>query len=186
MTTLPDDILKTIKLLRDGPFPPETRSQPAAEFEACFGLTDIACHHVLPDGITANELEAYARLQWADCASPEALDNLNRMLDVLKELNPALNALAYDNMHFMSVYHLVMGVASAYRVEDIRYFLSGEDLRARAMEATDEYKSLCDAFNAAAAGKDMNMQWAAAPSTLVKMRDQFLAKAKNNPPAAAS
>lgn len=181
MTTLPKDILDEIELLREmqagyGCF------QPAVDFERRFGLTEIAGRYTMPEGVTASDLQAYALL-FKSRDPVAALDGLIRVTEVLKELNPELHVLRYNQENVMSVFHIVMGVASAFNTDDMQHFLDSTGYAALKMQSSPEYGSLCRAFNKAATNQPLNMQWVASPSTLTEMRRQFKAKIKNNPAA---
>ncbi|MBI3440267.1 MAG: hypothetical protein HY052_00400 [Proteobacteria bacterium] len=166
--------------------------QPPVDFEMQHHLTKIAQHYHLPEGLSPDNLQTYALLltRRKDMSEAARLDKMTAICDALIVANPALQRLQCDTARFWTAYHVVMGVASAFNIDDIQHFLNGQGKPEPAgvrMENSLEFKSLTSVFNRYAAARhmapDLDMFWVASPTTLQNIRDQFVKK--RSKPAAA-
>ncbi len=143
--------------------------QPPVTFERREKVTGISETYDLPDGLSPQKLDSYvmtvmhARLSCM-LDPDEAAERLTGVFDLLAESNPQLKKLAFDRQDWHKGYHALMGVASAFNVQDIQYWLDNTTgMTIRKDEAYDALRS----ETAEIAG---NIGWRPAPDTLRDIR----------------
>jgi hypothetical protein len=179
-------------------FPDPNFNQPAVNFEKKHRLAGISGQYMLPEKITSEMLQAYALFVHGDPDMPvsECHERLETTWKHIGILNPALAAVLVDRRNTDSLFHAVMGVASAYNADDIehfltekkRYSLTKKDPPGVKMHRSPAFLKLTDTFNKSAVttGESLVLYWIASPQTLEKIETQFRPGhiRKNIPPAA--
>jgi hypothetical protein len=163
-----------------GEIPDRVFCQPAADFEKTYGLTGISQQYNLPEGLSSRDLQSYAMLSWRkeDLTAAEQHERLAGVWRLLASCNPGLDKIAHDPRNTDALYHMIMGVASAYNIDDIRRFTSNsvQAHMAREMEKTPEFIKLAEVFNRHAAPERLNLKWVASPETLRSIQDKIISK----------
>lgn len=155
--------------------------QPAADFEKSHGLTGIAQQYNLPEGLSPRDLQSYAMLSWrwaANSVAAQPLEKITEVWNLLAAYNPELKKLVYDPQDKDTLYHMIMGVASAYNIDDIQHFIANptSSYKGWEMEASPEFIKLTEVFNRCAAPERLKMEWVAAPATLQSIQGKILKK----------
>jgi hypothetical protein len=156
-------------------------SQPPVSFENKHGLSGISRSYQLPPYVTARDLQNYCILTYmGDMTDKECRQKLQSLWRSLKFYNPSLRPLQYNPSSTKDLYHLAMGVASAFNEEDIQAFVLGSGPQAMKMWESKKYKKLTKVFNKYAGKKakseDLALYWVATPATLKVIKDQFKEK----------
>jgi hypothetical protein len=152
--------------------PAQNFRQPSVECEKRWGLRGISGNYRMPEGLTHADLETYALLLAYSGAMPEAArtQKLARAWALLEDVNPVLKEIRADRRDGDSLHFMLNGVASAFSVSDIQYFIDHQDKEpARLMWQSETY-----IFNKAAKpDESRELQWAASPRTLRKITRQM-------------
>jgi hypothetical protein len=152
--------------------------QPPVDFENTYGLDGISQPYLLPEGLTSADLQTYALLiRQTEITAVQRLGKMTAVWGILAAYNPELEKLSYQPQDAGMLYHMVMGVASAFNVSDIQHFISSPSkVKARVMENSPEFIKLTDVFNRYAASGQPNFKWVAAPATLQLIQDKIISK----------
>jgi hypothetical protein len=149
--------------------------QPPVEFEKTCGLAGISQHYILPEGLTSADLQTYALLL-GQTETGQRLEKLTEVWDALVSCNPELKKISSSPRGAVSLYHRVMGVASAFNISDIQHFISSPGAKAQEMEKSPEFKKLTEVFNRYAAPEKLNLKWVAAPETLRLIQNKVISQ----------
>ena len=158
------------------------------EYEKAHGVTGIAGHYQLPDGITHDGLEAlaekekgyqivardmaegglppYARTPLIHAQGEERLPDLVKIIDDITVLNPALKAIRYDRTNREQVTQVLQGINYDFNVDDIDHFVNLPE----GMRAVTSRKTYADLYTAVEMVGDLN--WVPAPATMKKIISQ--------------
>ena len=154
-------------------FPRPKFYQPPRDAERKYGLTGIAAHYVLPAGLTAVELQAYAEVlghatRKGDVTRENANDRLGEVFAALTARNPALAALTPDPAHPEALHDTLIGIASDCNVADIRWFNENDPADALQHPCFDRFRQTF--------GNDIDLTWMPSPETMAKIEKQLLQK----------
>ena len=165
----------------------------AVRMEDEYGLTGIAGRYKFVDGKEAPFAEYEYRQQFqkysiADdfiksdnpyCQQagetlkdsiPDALKRVNKEIDKLKELNPELKALNYDNRNITEAYRALIGITSQYNVDDVNAYLHSVRTGVRNQEVIERVEKMRKA--------GIRFGWQPAAKTIDKIEAQLKEKAK--------
>lgn len=148
-------------------------SKPAIEAEEKFGLKGISQRYKMPDGLTEDDLEVYLCLlvhaQKRDALSCSVLHAaLAETWNILLKKNPELEQLGVDKNDAATVSEAVFGVTSAFRIDDISFYLSLKG-QWMAKHNDNEYGPLYDRVN-----KHVELGWIPSPRTLDDIARQIV------------
>lgn len=101
--------------------------QPPVQLEKALGVTGIAGHYHMPEGLHASQLQGYAEVLRHAAVTGEISyatmdDKLDQVLGALVARNPELGGLV-PGQDKLARYNIVLGVASEFNVKDIQYFI---------------------------------------------------------------
>lgn len=104
-------------------------SKPALEAEEKFGLKGVSQRYKMPDGLSEDDLEVYlCLLVHAQRRNEVSCTILHKALaetwNILETKNPELRQLGIDKNDAVTVSEAVFGVTSAFKVDDIAFYLS--------------------------------------------------------------
>jgi len=168
--------------------------KPPVEFEKKHGLKGISHNYKIPAGLTSQELQIYTMitLKRDDIAKSERKEKLLETYNLLISLNPILNEVKKIPDNVNDLYHLILGVASSFNIDDINQFVfnSTPSIKGLEMEQTPEFKKLSKVFNMNSCAMSQrlgipHLGWLASPKTLNdisnKMLEQKLIKSGDHP-----
>ncbi|MBO4644135.1 MAG: hypothetical protein J5716_05970 [Alphaproteobacteria bacterium] len=101
---------------------------------------------------------------------PEALKGINKEIEKLKELNPELKALNYDNRNITEAYRALIGITSQYNVDDVNAYLHSVRTGVRNQEVIDRVEKMRKA--------GIRFGWQPAAKTVDKIEAQLKERAK--------
>ncbi|MCE9507290.1 MAG: hypothetical protein K8R48_03100 [Alphaproteobacteria bacterium] len=163
-----------------GEIPDRDFCQPPVDFEKKYSLTGVSQRYRLPEGLSPRDLQNYALLSWRkeSLTVAEQQERLAGVWHLLTAYNPELNKVLHDPQDTDTLFHAIMGVASAFNIEDIQGFISSatQPHRAWEMEKTSEFIKLTEVFNHYAIPDRLNLRWVASPVTLRSIRDKIIRK----------
>ena len=151
-------------------------SQPAVEFEENYNVKGISQNYILPQGISADTLQSYMLINRfrTDIDQKEKIKNSNAVYKTITKLNPVLKKINDKIENNDQKYFLIMGVASAFNLDDIDTFIFRKSLKTPVdkMESSLEFKNLTATFNRynKDEGAELELYWIAAPQTLKTIR----------------
>jgi hypothetical protein len=104
--------------------------QPPRNLEDRYGLTGLAAHYQLPEGLTATDVQAYVKtLRHAylrgDIANGDMQQRMQKAIDGLTALNPALKELRPDPRDPDARFHVLQGIASDFTAKDMQFYIDG-------------------------------------------------------------
>lgn len=110
--------------------PPRRFVQPPRILEERYGLSGLAGHYKMPEGLKAADLESYAQVMShaqmrGDITNREMQKKLQDAIDLLAAHNPELKNLKPGSHDFDARFDILMGVASDFNVKDIQFYLDG-------------------------------------------------------------
>lgn len=101
--------------------------QPPLQLEKALGVTGVAGHYHMPEGLHASQLQGYAEVLRHAATVGEMSwrtvdDKLDQVIGALTARNPELASLKPGGDR-LARYNIVLGVASEFNAKDIQYFI---------------------------------------------------------------
>lgn len=157
--------------------PSREHDQPARRFATRHGFKDIAGDWRLPQGLRAQDVEAYIlclrwALRFAQLPPADYIARQERLLDRLFTLNPQLRRLRFDRKDTRKGFDLVMGVTSGFNTDDIQHFIDGKVGYISRQDPA--YARQSDRIERIFG----HMEWVPAPVTMAKIEAQIPARFK--------
>ena len=143
--------------------------QPPVLFEKKYGFQGISRQYCLPKGLSCADLQIYALLlqRRIDTTQEQRLGKMTEVWDALITRNLSLERLRGNPEDSDTLFHIIMGVASAFNVNDIQHYIVSGESAHREMEESSLFKKLCTVFN----NENPDLRWVASPETLQMIYD---------------